>query len=183
MGGGGPFPTIPLPQNRPELVEGGFRGTGPQAHPLHFRRGSTEEGKKTGVAAFFFLPLFRGGGQVGVWRRQTCGAEQAQAQEGRTPPSTPDKSGATSPAEAGEGYIVGGMAVFQRSLLGRGAVGCKPDTWVTVQTGYMGNSFLRSFGFRDARPPPRPASATPGPGYLACFACQRRTVRTTAAMW
>ena len=50
---------------------------------------------------------------MGVRWRQTCGAQQAQAQTGRTPPSTPDKSGATSPAEAGEGYIVGDVAVSQ----------------------------------------------------------------------
>ena len=51
-------------------------------------------------------PLQRGS-QVGVRRWQTCGAEPAQAQAGRTPPSTPDKSGAASPAEAGDGCIAG----------------------------------------------------------------------------
>ena len=75
------------------------------------------QGNPRGRGLLFPPPLQRGRPEkqwVGV-RRQTCGAEQAQA--GRTPPSTPDKSGATSPAEAGEGYISGGAGPARDFML------------------------------------------------------------------
>jgi len=60
---------------------------------------------KSRAFAPLFLPLFRGGGQVGVPSR-LYGPAGA-----RTPPSTSLRS-ATSPSEEGEGQVCGGLAVF-----------------------------------------------------------------------
>ena len=130
------------------------------SHPLDFSaksRGSDPADKATNP----LIPLSLGGGARGgvVWRR--ADVRSRHRARVRIPlPLTP------SPKGRGDSWLCWLDRTHVRSQRNLQGV------WDSVCAFSPGNPYCES----------RKTAAAPGPGYPACFACQRRTVLTTALM-